>query len=201
MNERIGRLKERYPGIGKQYEIKLDYDKEKDTVSAIRWFRKAEKAVAEESSHGKYLLQTNMDDTDEVNIWNFYNVIRTVEKTFRILKTDLDIRPVYHKSDDGIKAHLHLAILAYWVVSLVQYELRKSNLHVDWGELVRIMSTQVVVSTCAQTPEGGNVEIRQCTEAEEKLMDIYQRLRLPEKPIKQRKYVWHPDPPNKKNSS
>ena len=40
-------------------------------------------------------------------------VIRTVEETFHTLKSDLDIRPVYHKSDTGIKAHLNLAVLAY----------------------------------------------------------------------------------------
>lgn len=66
-----------------------------------------------------------MDDNEEENIWQFYNVIHTVEDTFRILKTDLDIRPVYHKGDEGIKAHLHLAILAYWVVSSAQYQLKK----------------------------------------------------------------------------
>ena len=50
---------------------------------------------------------------DPKNIWSFYNVIRTVEETFKTLKTDLDIRPIYHKSDEGAKAHLNLAVLAY----------------------------------------------------------------------------------------
>ena len=49
---------------------------------------------------------------EEGLVWKFYNVIRTVEETFHTLKSDLDIRPVYHKSDEGIKAHLNLAVLA-----------------------------------------------------------------------------------------
>ena len=70
------------------------------------------------SFHGKYIVRTNITEKDEETIWNYYNVIRTVETVFRVLKNDLDIRPVYHKSDEGIKAHLHLAILAYCVVSM-----------------------------------------------------------------------------------
>jgi transposase len=79
--------------------------------------KKAKWQEPADSKHGRYLLQTDPDETDEESIWEFYNVIGRVEESFRILKTGLDIRPIYHKSDDGTKAHLHLAILAYWVVS------------------------------------------------------------------------------------
>lgn len=95
----------------------------------------------------KYVLLTSLDESQELNIWKFYNVIRTVEETFHVLKTDLDIRPVYHKSDNGIKAHLNLAILAYWVVSVTKYRLKlKKHENVRWDEIMRIASTQVVVT-------------------------------------------------------
>nr|WP_302688032.1 hypothetical protein [uncultured Prevotella sp.] len=60
------------------------------------------KAALTRKFHGKYVLLTSLDESQELNIWKFYNVIRTVEETFHVLKTDLDIRPVYHKSDNGI---------------------------------------------------------------------------------------------------
>ena len=40
--------------------------------------------------------------------WNIYNTIREIESSFRTLKTDLDLRPIYHKNDDATMAHLHL---------------------------------------------------------------------------------------------
>lgn len=40
---------------------------------------------------------------------------------FHALKSDIDIRPVYHKTDGGIKAHLKLAVLAYWIISLTKH--------------------------------------------------------------------------------
>ena len=107
------------------------------------------------SLHGKYVLLTNIEENDEKNIWKFYNVVCTVEETFHVLKTDLDIRPVYHKGDKGIKAHLNLAVLGYWLVSVTKHRLKlKKNPNVRWDENLRIASTQVVVTAKLETAEG-----------------------------------------------
>ena len=111
---------------------------------------------------------------EEGLVWKFYNVIRTVEETFHTLKSDLDIRPVYHKSDEGIKAHLNLAVLAYWLVSVTKYRLKvKKYDNVRWDEIIRIASTQVLVTAELKAEDGETIRVRQCTEAEEKLSDIY----------------------------
>lgn len=195
--ERLGRLKERCHAVAQYYEVSEEHD-DNNTVISFTWFKKPEKSLSSESKHGKYVLRTNMDMQDEVNIWEFYNVIRVVESTFRCLKTDLDLRPVYHKGDDGTKAHLHLAILAYWVVSIVQYQLRQQNVHTDWRDIVRILSTHKVVSTEMQRKEKSDVKIRQCTESEEKVQTIYRMLDINNIPIRKRKYVVHPNDDSKK---
>ena len=43
----------------------------------------------------------------------------------RTLKTDLDLRPIYHKKDDVTMAHLHLGLLAYWVVNCTNRNFKK----------------------------------------------------------------------------
>ena len=52
-----------------------------------------------------------------------YNIIREIEYSIRTLKTDLDLRPIYPKKDDATMAHLHLGLLAYWVVNTIRYQL------------------------------------------------------------------------------
>ena len=126
--------------------------------------------------------------------------IRTVEETFHVLKTDLDIRPVYHKSDDGIKAHLTLAILAYWLVSVTKYRL-KGHRNVRWDEIMRIASTQVVVTAKVGTADGRIISIRQSTEAESKLSAIYSLLSINPKPLGKRKSMLHPNQTSKKPDS
>ena len=135
---------------------------------------------------------------EEGLVWKFYNVIRTVEETFHTLKSDLDIRPVYHKSDEGIKAHLNLAVLAYWLVSVTKYRLKvKKYDNVRWDEIIRIASTQVLVTAELKAEDGETIRVRQCTEAEEKLSNIYRMLGINPHPLGKIKSVVHPKPPSK----
>ena len=70
------------------YDIDFTYD-DKDMATSMTWSRNAEADEATRMMHGKYLLQISLDEKDEENIWTYYNVIRTVEETFKTLK----IRP------------------------------------------------------------------------------------------------------------
>ena len=130
------------------------------------------------------MLLTSLDENDELNVWKFYNVIRTVEETFHTLKSDLDMRPVYHKSDEGIKAHLNLAVLAYWIVSVTKYRLKlKKYPNIRWEEIMRIAQAQVVVTAEMDTDDGKRVSVRQSTEAEQELAAIYNLLEVNPNPI------------------
>jgi transposase len=183
--------------VHKAYAINIKYDSKGKAIS-MEW--NSDETMVEEKKklHGKYFLQTNLDETDEKNIWQFYNVIRTVEETFKTLKTDLDIRPVYHKTDKGATAHLHLAVLAYWVVSTTQYKLKKQGIHVRWGELIRIMSTQVRVTAQMELEDGELISVRQSTVPEQKLEHIYSILGITTNPLGKLKSVGHPKHPPKK---
>jgi transposase len=200
VNERIGRLKAKYPSVHKAYAIEVIYDK-KDRAVSMEWTRDETLTEEKRKLHGKYFLQTNLDESQETNIWKFYNVIRTVEETFKTLKTDLDIRPVYHKTDQGATAHLNLAVLAYWIVSTTQYKLKTKGIHLRWGELIRIMSTQVRVTAQMEQQDGRRISVRQSTLPEEKLGEIYHILELTECPLGKLKSVGHPKHPPRKNDS
>lgn len=200
VNKRIGKLDQKYGAIRKEFDIRLKYQGtgKKQQVGEMAWTRTHEASDAPLKFHGKYILVTSLDEQKEVNVWKFYNVIRTVEETFHVLKTDLDIRPVYHKSDNGIKAHLNLAVLAYWIVSVTKYRLKiKAYENVRWDEILRIASTQVAVTAKVATVEGTFVRIRQCTEAETALAHIYSLLGINQVPIAKVKSVVHPNQPPK----
>lgn len=62
---------------------------------------------------GVYFLRTNLNEKDEKTLWFIYQILKEGESSFRCMKTDLDLRPIYHKNDDATLAHLHLGILAY----------------------------------------------------------------------------------------
>ena len=121
-----------------------------------------------------------------------------MEETFHILKTGLDIRPVYHKSDGGIKAHLYLAVLAYWLVSATKHRLKiRGYENVRRDEIMRIASTQVIVTAQMKTTAGDTVRVRQSTEAEDKLSAIYSLLDINPHPLGKDKSVVHKNQPQK----
>lgn len=189
VQNRLGRLDAKFPGVGRNYSIDFEYN-DKDVVTSMAWSRKEDADKSSRKMHGKYLLQTSLDEKDERNIWEFYNVIRTVEETFKTLKSDLDIRPVFHKSDEATKAHLNLAVLAYWVVSTTKYRLRQKGINVRWEELLRIMSTQQRVTMVAEQTNGHILKVRRSTAPETRLSEIHTALEISPLPVCSIKSVW-----------
>jgi len=71
------------------------------------------------------------------------------------LKTNLDLRPVYHKSDAGTLTHLHLGLLAYWIVNTVKCKTKAHGINSQWNEIVRIGNTQKIITAHgSNTPHG-----------------------------------------------
>ena len=198
VQQRIGRAKQKYPSIHHLYNISFDIDTATQTVKNISWQKDMAKAEEANNKLGVYFLRTNLEDTDEALEWMIYNTIREIESTFRILKTDLDLRPIYHKSDKSTMAHLHLGLLAYWLVNTIRHQLKQSGIKDDWKEIKRKASTQKSVLTTAQNSYNKIIQIKRCTEPTEDLRKIHIALKQQKsKPFKQIKFVVHKPPPEK----
>ncbi len=181
--ERIGRIKEKYQRVGKFYEINTTQDAN-GKVTDIIW---AQKPI--EKNEGRYLLRTTLSEQDEKVQWTIYNTIREIEATFRVLKTDLDLRPIYHKTDKASMAHLHLGLLAYQIVNTVRYQLKQKGINHQWIEIVRIMNTQKMVTTTMEDQYEQTIVVHQCSEPTQKVSAIYQALNYKEKPFSKKKFV------------
>jgi transposase len=196
--ERIGRLKQKYPSIHKYYDIQVEEadvnpsSKKPDAckiAASMKWEIKPDEAM--DARSGIYFLRTSVNAEDEQTLWLCYNIIREIEATFRTLKTDLDLRPIYHQKDDSTMAHLHLGILAYWVVNTIRFQLKKNNINNQWRELVRIMNTQKAVTTLAQNVSEQVIKIRRCTDPIPKARQIYDTLKFKYAPFVRKKSVVH----------
>ena len=115
--------------------------------------------------------------------------MREVESTFRTLKTDLDLRPIYHKNDNATLAHLHLGLLGYWIVNTIRHQLKTKKINHDWKEVLRISSTQKLVTTSIVDAQENTIIIKKCSEPNSKLQEIYQALKYKSKPFRIKKFV------------
>ena len=201
MQQRIGRAKQKYPSIHHLYNLHLDIDSDTQTVKDLYWQKDIAKAEEANNKLGVYFLRTNLEGTDEALEWMIYNTIREIESTFRVLKTDLDLRPIYHKNDNATMAHLHLGLLAYWLVNTIRHQLKQSGINDDWKEIKRKASTQKSVLTTAQNSHDKIIQIKRCTEPSEDLKRRHYALEGQKpKPFIQIKFVVH-KPPSKKNET
>ncbi len=192
--ERIGRLKAKYQSIHKYYNIETVVNNI-GIVTNIIWKQKPL-----EKKEGYYLLRTTLTKIDEKAQWTIYNTIREIEATFRTLKTDLDLRPVYHKTDEASMAHLHLGLLAYWVVNTIRYQLKQKSINNEWRDIVRIMNSQKIVTTTMENDYDQQIIIRQCSEPTDQVNIIYAALKFKPKPFSRKKSVV-PLPKIKKNET
>ncbi len=205
VHQRIGRLKQRYPSIHHYYNIEVDVKEDdgpkrrkradqteaqkKKIVTAIRWAIK--KDIDINARSGVYFLRTSLESNPEEMVWQFYNTIREIESTFHTLKTDLDLRPIYHQKDESTLAHLHLGLLAYWLVNTIRHQLKKEDIHSGWKEIVRTMNTQKAVTTLAQNIYDEVIMIRRCSEPNPQVRRIYDALKYKYAPFVKRKSVVH----------
>ena len=205
--ERIGRLKQKYPSIHRYFDIDVESKKpevtrgntiwkmndflkdQKSIVTSVKWQIKPDVDINARS--GVYFLRTSLTAQNENTIWLYYNTIREVEGTFRLLKSDLDLRPIYHQKDESTMAHLHLGLLAYWVVNTIRHQLKNQENNSGWREIVRVMNTQKAVTTLAQNISDEVIMIRRCSEPNQNVRQIYDALKFKYAPFVRKKSVVH----------
>ena len=181
--ERVGRAIQKYPSIAKYYVI--DYLRDENNpknMADIQWRIAVPENVDRQS--GIYFLRTNVERLDEKSTWDYYNLIREIECTNRQLKTDLNLRPIYHKKDDCSDAHLFLGLLSYWIVNAIRYKLKQTGENCFWTEIVRRMSTQKAITTEGVNALGEKVSLRLCSEPSKAAEDIYERLKYRKMPFR-----------------
>src|SRR6266487_2830932 len=85
-----------------------------DTTLTIT--RRVEQIAAEAALDGIYVIRTSVpaEHLDPAAVVTAYKQLSTVERDFRSIKTiDLDLRPVHHRLEDRVRAHVLLCMLAY----------------------------------------------------------------------------------------
>jgi transposase len=167
--ERIGKLKEKHKRVSGQYDITIS-DKD-GIVQDISWVKKQSKAVADKEN-GVYFIRTNIESPQEAHLWQIYNTIREVESTFRCLKSDLNIRPIHHQTDERIKSHIYLTILAYQLVNTIRYMLKQKGLNYDWANILRLMATQTI-QTIELPTDKKTIHLRKPSKPDQLVREIY----------------------------
>jgi len=151
LERQLGRLLALNTRAAGRYLIELVPDATVPAGVRLEWTARPEWDDWARWSEGCYVLRTNIPDWSPEDLWRTYIQLTQAEAAFRIHKSDLSLRPIWHQTEDRVQAHILVCFLAYvlWK-TLEQWQQRAGLGHSPrtiLEELRRIQSTDVVLPT------------------------------------------------------
>ncbi len=146
IEKKVGRLTEKYKKVAYQYEVKVIEKQENPNAERIQ-MRKLSAYDECTDASGGYVIRTSHTDWDCEAIARTYWRLSEIEQTFRSMKSELGLRPIYHRDPSRVEAHLFLSILAFHMAHLIRSKLRIHGIHSSWGTLKVSLNHQTRITT------------------------------------------------------
>ena len=149
----IGRLLGRNSRAAARYAIRVVADPVLPAGLRLEWSMRAEWDDWSRHSEGCYVLRTNLRDWTSEALWRTYIQLSEAEAAFRIHKSELSIRPIWHQREDRVLAHILVCFLAYVLWKTLEQWQSRAGLGNSprnvLQELAAITSTDVILATAA----------------------------------------------------
>jgi transposase len=147
----IGRLLGRNSRAAARYAIRLVDDPATPARLRLEWSARPEWDEWSRHSEGCYLLRTNLHDWTSEALWRTYIQLSEAEAAFRIHKSELSIRPIWHQREGRVLAHILVCFLAYVLWKMLEQWQNRAGLgnspRTILQELGAINSTDVILPT------------------------------------------------------
>jgi hypothetical protein len=151
IERQLGRLLALNPRAAGRYVIDIVADSQVASGLRLVWSARAEWDEWARHSEGCYVLRSNIADWSPEELWRTYVQLAEAEAAFRIQKSELSIRPIWHQREGRVKAHILVCFLAYVLWKTLEQWQRRAGLghspRTILDELGRIQSTDVVLPT------------------------------------------------------
>jgi transposase len=171
IDRRIGRIMAKNSRAAKLFEVEV---KQVDGRITVSWTKNKAWRDWAALSEGCYLLRTNVTDWSAEDLWQAYIQLTEAEAAFRIHKSDLRVRPVWHQREDRVEAHVLVCFLAYVLWKTLHQMTKAAGLGDEprriFDELGEISLVDVVLPT-RKGPEIRRRCVRRPTEHQAILLD------------------------------
>lgn len=189
MERRLGGIQARHPQVNDLYDIAL-----RETPQGIRlqWEIKEERQFWRGLREGAYMLRTNIEAGTAEELWSQYMQLTEAEASFRALKSELSIRPLFHQKEPRVKAHVMVAFLGYALWVTLKHLLKRrtpivsrpSASGVNNVQPLSAMKALALLSTLQSadivlpTTDGREIRLRRLTEPTAEQKSVLQQLGL-----------------------
>ena len=164
--------------------VKVTWPKEASSTASLEFSLDRDRLRQVRRREGRYLLRTNLTAHEPDVLWSFYIQLTEVEQAFKEIKHDLAIRPIFHKTEERIEAHIFVAFLAYCLQVTLKAKLRTLASGTTPREVIAKFKTVQMVDVHLPTTDGRELILARYTqpEAEHRMLLDQLRLSLPSQP-------------------
>ncbi len=175
IERRLGRLLGKNSRASRLFDIKVYYDKnsQKTCITSTKKEKYEEWAC---QSEGCYLLRTNITNWEPDDLWKAYIHLTDAEESFRIHKSDLTIRPIWHKTDRRIDAHIFVCFLAFVLWKTMAQICKTKGLGNEPRRVIEEIKKISMVDVVLATTTGKEFKIRTITKPEKEIQILLQKL-------------------------
>jgi len=179
VERRVGRLLERNTRAARLFDVQVEVDAQGFTQ--LRWTKVESWQEWARRSEGCYLLRSNVTDWTPEELWRAYVQLTEAEAAFRVHKSDLQIRPVWHHREDRVGAHILVCFLAYVLWKTLAASCRQAGLGNEPRQVFKELSDITLVDVVLPTRNGVEIRKRCISQPTEHQRILLQRLgmRLP----------------------
>jgi transposase len=127
---------------------------------------------------GRYLLRTNLTESDPAKLWEYYLRLVAVEEAFKTLKGDLAIRPIFHQREHRIEAHIFIAFLAYCLHVTLGHRLKNLAPGLTPRSVLEKFCAVQMIDVHVPTTDRRELTLTRYTQPEPELQLLLDKLRL-----------------------
>jgi transposase len=172
---------------GKAYalvNIALPKDNEDLQTNGFGFSLRKDKLRQVRRREGRYLLRSNLTQSDPAALWEYYIQLTEIEQAFKELKSDLAIRPIYHQLDHRIEAHIFVAFIAYCLQVTLKQRSRSLAPGLTPRAVLEKFAAVQMVDVHLPTTDGRHLILSRYTQPEKDFQLLLGQLKLvlPEQP-------------------
>ena len=174
--ERVGRLKGANSRAARLFDVKVE--EREDGGAKLTWTKSESHRKWVTLTDGCYVLRSNVNDWSHEDLWQAYMQLTEAEAAFRIQKSDLRIRPIWHQKEDRVLAHILVCFLAYVLWKTLAQMCRHAGLGGEPRRVLEELGNLRLVDVVLPTSEGIEIRRRCVTRPSEHQAILLDRLQL-----------------------
>jgi transposase len=140
IERRIGCWLGRFPAAERLLEVTVERNLD-GQACGLKILERADRAVWAQHAQGAYLLRTNCPEQDPAKLWRWYMQLTQAEDAFRISKSDLSLRPVFHQKTERVEAHILVCFLSLALWRTLEMWMRGKGLGTCARQLIKEVAT------------------------------------------------------------